>query len=160
MYVFAHKIFNRKCLVFSRMLAFYQSHSEQGLIYSPGYWAFYPDCDWCSPVYRHQADSSSEKWSVNRETWQTHLTHTYYYSGKNIKPKVVQTHKYLMAHKSLTLLFCSFVLTVLLSVAVNTTWETTKTFSEYYFPYFLSTAYKVRFKQWLATSLIDVKTGN
>ena len=109
-----------------------------------------------------QASGRQLQWKVisePRNLTDTSHTHTNY-SGKNIKPKVVQTHKYLMAYKSLTLLFCSFVLTVLLSVAVNTTWETTKTFSEYYFPYFLSTAYKVRFKQWQATSLIDVKTGN
>ena len=108
-----------------------------------------------------EASGRQLQWKVISEPanlTDTSHTHTYY-SGKNIKPKVVQTHKYLMAYKSLTLLFCSFVLTVLLSVAVNTTWETTKTFSEYYFPYFLSTAYKVRFKQWQATFLIDVKTG-
>ena len=61
--------------------------------------------------------------------------------------KVVQTHKFLIAYKCLTFVLCSFVLTVPLSVAVNTTWETTKTFWEYYFPYFLSFAYTVRLKQ-------------
>ena len=61
--------------------------------------------------------------------------------------KVVQTHKFLIAYNCLTFVLCSFVLTVPLSVAVNTTWETTKTFWEYYFPYFLFFAYKVRLKQ-------------